>query len=259
VALASGERIAADAVVVNADAAAVADGHFGADAARAVTKSPKARSLSAMTWMLRTKTDGFALHRHNVFFSSDYAREFDEIFKRSRIPGEPTVYVCAQDRVDTDDRPADDGERLFCLVNAPADGDTHLYDAAEIRACEARTFDLLQRCGLTLSHSPERREVSTPSDFNRRYPATGGALYGPASHGWKASFQRNGSRSRIRGLYFAGGSVHPGPGVPMAALSGRLAAASLIEDSRSTVVSLRAATPGGTSTGSAMTDATRSR
>ena len=75
-----------------------------------------------------------------------------------------------------------------------------------------------------------RRRSTTPADFNRLFPATGGALYGRSSHGWTASFQRPGARTRIPGLYLAGGSTHPGPGVPMAALSGRSAAASLLAD-----------------------------
>ena len=110
---------------------------------------------------------------------------------------------------------------------------------------------VLTRCGLTLE---SRATVAThPRDFDRLFPATGGALYGPASHGWQASFQRSGSRTKIPGLYLAGGSVHPGPGVPMAAMSGRLAAAALLADKgRSARASMwpsrRTATPGGTST-----------
>ncbi|MEO8936246.1 MAG: hypothetical protein ABI277_06180, partial [Burkholderiaceae bacterium] len=72
--------------------------------------------------------------------------------------------------------------------------------------------------------------ITTPSDFARMFPATGGALYGRATHGWAASFERPSSRSRLPGLYLAGGSVHPGPGLPMAALSGRQAALSVVED-----------------------------
>ena len=82
------------------------------------------------------------------------------------------------------------------------------------------------------------------------FPATGGALYGQASHGWAASFTRPGSRTRLQGLYLAGGSTHPGPGVPMAALSGRLAAASVLQDLRSasTARFQPVVMPGGTST-----------
>ena len=66
--------------------------------------------------------------------------------------------------------------------------------------------------------------------FERLFPATGGSLYGQAVHGSMAAFRRPGARSALAGLYLAGGSVHPGPGVPMAVLSGRLAAASVLQD-----------------------------
>ena len=85
-----------------------------------------------------------------------------------------------------------------------------------------------------MQRSPANTRVTTPTDFNRLFPATGGALYGQASHGWKASFNRPGTRTKLPGLYLAGGSVHPGAGVPMAALSGRLAAACVLSDLTST-------------------------
>ncbi len=72
--------------------------------------------------------------------------------------------------------------------------------------------------------------LTTPAKFNTMFPATGGALYGQAVHGSMAAFRRPGSRGTIPNLYLAGGSVHPGPGVPMAVLSGRLAAARLLQD-----------------------------
>ena len=79
-------------------------------------------------------------------------------------------------------------------------------------------------------------------------PGQGGALYGQATHGWMSSFRRAGLASRLPGLYLAGGSVHPGPGVPMAALSGQLAAATLMAHLDSTSRSRRVAISGGTST-----------
>ena len=219
--LASGERIAADAVIVNADVGAVANGLFGIPARRAAAAIPRrARSLSAMTWSVVATPAGFPLRRHNVFFSGDYAAEFDDIFARDRLPREPTVYVCAQDR-DDGQAIANGPEKFLVLINAPANGDRHAYDTAEVEQCAQRTFGVLERWGLQIQRQPDAMQVTTPADFNRMFPATGGALYGRSSHGWTASFQRPGVRTKIPGLYLAGGSTHPGPGVPMAALSGR--------------------------------------
>jgi 1-hydroxycarotenoid 3,4-desaturase len=247
VTLGSGEHIAASAAVSNADAAALAAGAFGHDATRAVRPvSPSRRSLSAVTWSMAARVEGLPLARHNVFFSPDYRAEFDALFARSRLPAGPTVYVCAQDRPDPDDAGA--AERLLVLVNAPACGDTQPLTAQEIAACADRTFSRLQACGLTVHRTDAPVVTTTPADFARMFPATGGALYGQASHGWMASFRRPESRSRIPGLYLAGGSVHPGAGVPMAALSGRLAAQRLLADLPSTRPYRRAAISGGIST-----------
>jgi 1-hydroxycarotenoid 3,4-desaturase len=247
--LADGERLQADAVVFNGDASALAQGLLGEDATAAVApRGPTHRSLSALTWNLWAPTAGFALAHHTVFFSDAYADEFDDILVHGRLPRAPTVYVCAQDR---DDGARPDGpERLFCLVNAPATADAAGLDAKEIETCERTTFAHLARCGLRIDRSKQATVRTTPADFHRIFPGTGGALYGQASHGWRTSFNRPGSRSRIAGLYLAGGSVHPGPGLPMAALSGQLAAEALLKDraSRTSISPLRTpAMPGGTS------------
>jgi 1-hydroxycarotenoid 3,4-desaturase len=229
--LASGEHIEAGAVVANADPAAIASGRLGPDARRA--SAPVAvehRSLSAITWSLRARTAGFPLLRHNVFFSGDYAREFEDLFAHRRPPGSPTVYVCAQDRADREEPPRTGPERLLCLINAPATGDATRRDAMEFETCAERTFRQLERCGLAVDWAPEDAVLTTPADFERLFPGTGGALYGQVTHGWRASFNRPESRSRIPWLYLAGGSTHPGAGVPMAALSGRLAAENLLAD-----------------------------
>lgn len=242
--LASGERHEADVVVLNADVAALASGAFGAGAARAVDASvlDEARSLSAITWAASASVSGFPLLRHNVFFSSDYRVENSVLFERRALPEEPTVYVCAQDR---GDHPLDGAapERLLILVNAPAGA--RALKLEEIERCEDTTFSQLERCGLKLHGMTAER--STPADFAERFPATQGAIYGAAAHGWTAALKRPAARTRLSNLYLAGGSVHPGPGVPMAALSGRIAARRAAADHGSTSRSRKTVTVGGTS------------
>jgi 1-hydroxycarotenoid 3,4-desaturase len=253
--LADGRELQSDAVVFNGDANALALGLLGDAAAVATPAVPRQkRSLSALTWAVHARTQGFALARHNVFFCADYRREFDDVFRRRRLPTEGTVYVCAQDRGGDGAVPAG-RERLLCLVNAPADGDHRPFDATEIEPCLQRSQDLLQHCGLRLE-AQAPRAVTTPAMFNALFPGTGGALYGAAGHGWMALFKRSGSASRLPGLYLAGGSVHPGPGVPMAAMSGRLAAETLLAHLGSTSRSRPAAISGGTSTPSPTTAGT---
>lgn len=244
-----GELIPVRAVVCNADNNALAAGLFGTQVRHAAAPTRRsARSLSAMTWNLLARPAGFELAHHTVFFSADYRAEFDALMRRREMPPVPTVYVCAPDRCDAvPPGPPGCAERLFCLINAPANGDIHPFDAMEMQACETRVIQRLASFGLTLSPEPGTLIATSPADFHRSFPATGGALYGPASHGWRASFARPGSSSRIPGLYLAGGSTHPGPGVPMAATSGRLAAAEVARDCVSIVRSRQAATYGGTS------------
>ncbi len=248
VALASGERLYAQAVVSNADVAALGSGLLG-DGARRAVKRPdvSSRSLSAVTLALAARPAGLPLVHHNVFFSDDYAAEFKAL-AAGRVPEEPTVYVCAQDRGDHARAPGDGPERMLIIVNAPATGDEPgRWTQEERERCERNTAAAMARCGVTLEVS--ERALTTPLEWSRRFPGTGGALYGASAHGPLSSLSREGARTRLPGLYLAGGSVHPGPGVPMAALSGRLAAESVRADLASTARSRRAGTSGSIWTG----------
>jgi len=251
--LADGTRIAAGAVVFNGDVGALAAGHLGEGVRRAVAPVPvAARALSALTLTLQAEVRGFALHHHTVVFGADYRREFDEITRRRRLPSDPTVYLCAEDRGPRGEAPQGP-DRLLLIINAPADGDVRRFDPEEIAACRSSAFHSLARAGLTLTPRPGSETATGPAEFERLFPGTGGALYGRAPHGMMASFRRPGARARLPGLYLAGGSVHPGAGVPMAAISGRLAAQAWAADRDSTSASRRGAISGGISTASATT------
>jgi 1-hydroxycarotenoid 3,4-desaturase len=206
----NGLRHACSSVIVNADSAAVAAGLFGGDVQHACAKpNAKQQSLSAITWCAVTEDIGVPLEHHTVFFSDDYKTEFMEL--QQGPARDPTVYVCDQGQ----------GRRLL-LINAPANGQNPPADVQET---------MLRRLSLSgLKINAKTMFRRSPQDFATLYPASSGALYGRASHGWLSTFQRPKARTKIPGLYLAGGSTHPGPGVPMAALAGIRAAEALLQD-----------------------------
>ncbi len=229
--LSDGEVAEADLIIVNADTAALANGILGRKPAYSIRPIHKSeRSLSAITWAALCEPSGFDLTRHNVFFSADYSAEFRTLFDKSDYVKDPTVYVCAQDRLNKEVTAAGGNERVLCLINAPPTGDTRKLGPQELRKCEEQVFEKLMDCGLQLKCTDQAKIITTPYEFDRLYPGTGGALYGQSSHGWGSSFSRPGTETRLPGLYLAGGSTHPGAGVPMAAISGRLAAARVMRD-----------------------------
>lgn len=226
----NGEQLDAQAVFFNGDKEALMAGKLGESAQQKLKKNADPhteRSLSAVTWTMRCDVteERFKLDRHNVFFQNNYFNEFDDIFNHKRLPQTPTVYVCAQNRGLEDAEPSSGiDEPLFCLINAPANGDTHDFTQKELDQCEMQTFGLLRRCGLQIHREAQKTIQVQPKDFHRLFPSTGGALYGEATHGWMQVFSRLTAKTPIKGLFLTGGSVHPGPGVPMAAMSGRMAA-----------------------------------
>lgn len=234
VTVSSGKDFDTKIILANSDISAFERGAFGPEVQNAVDAvKPAQRSLSAVTISMLAKTEGFPLAHHNVFFSSAYRAEFEDIFKQHRLPLEPTVYICAQDRgnMGASKNQSPDEERLFFIINAPALGDKNSFTATDFKSYVLNVIaQLKQQHGLHITFDPRHIKITTPNDFEQMFPATGGALYGQATHGWAASFQRPKARTKIPGLYIAGGSAHPSAGVPMAAVSGRLAAQQILED-----------------------------
>ena len=230
--LADGSRLPATRVVFNGDPRALATGLLGSALRRSVpAAATEPRSLSAWVWSFAATPRGAPLHHHNVFFGRTPRAEFDDL-DRGRIPADPTLYVCAQDR-GTGLQPAG-VERFEIILNGPPAAPGAVRDDQEFDRCRTRTFATLERMGLTFSPLPPRPSLTTPHDFAAMFPGSDGALYGRSPHGLMAPFHRPRARTTPPGLYLAGGGVHPGPGMPMAVLSGRHAAAAIWADLAST-------------------------
>ncbi|WP_371055539.1 1-hydroxycarotenoid 3,4-desaturase CrtD [Rhodosalinus sp. K401] len=252
VSLADGTRLPAAQVLFNGDPRALATGALGpgtGKVAQAAARAP--RSLSAQVWAFAAQPSGRDLAHHNVFFSADYAAEFADL-RAGRPPADPTLYICAQDRGLGRAPPAQ--ERFEIIVNAPPlEGPSRA--AEEYAPCLKRTFDKLNHMGLAMDPLPGPEALTTPGGFESLFPASLGALYGQSPHGMTAALGRPRARTKVAGLYLAGGGAHPGAGVPMAALSGRHAAEAMLSDRTSTSTSRPTATRGGTSTASRTTAA----
>jgi phytoene desaturase len=226
--LASGERLPADVVVANADAA-----HVYADllppraAGRALASLRRATpSLSGFVLLLalRGRTPGLA--HHTVLFPEDYDDEFDSVFgtgphRRSgpRPVPDPTLYVSAPD--DPALRPDADSEAWFVLVNAPRHGAGGVdWDEPGLRETYAdRVLGVMAARGLDVRDRVRWREVRTPADLERATRSPGGSIYGTSSNGIRAAFLRPANQSQVGGLFLVGGSSHPGGGIPLVGLS----------------------------------------
>ncbi|TXT64857.1 MAG: hypothetical protein BAJALOKI3v1_160059 [Promethearchaeota archaeon] len=160
---------------------------------------------------------------NNIFFSSNYPAEFQAIFENKTMPKEPTVYVNITSKLTPSDAPKD-CENWFVLLNAPAD-ENQDWDFLVSNARKATIKLLSKRLGVDIKSHIVTEGVLTPPDIERRTSSTHGSLYGISSNTTKAAFLRHRNRSKeITGLYFCGGSAHPGGGMPLVILSGKICA-----------------------------------
>jgi phytoene desaturase len=217
----------AQAVIANVDVATVYERLLTVDSRRVRQLTEIDSSCSGFIMLLGVEGQHEKLAHHNIFFSSDYPREFDDIFSRGVPPDEPTIYVAITSKADPQDAP-EGCENWFVLVNAPPLGDSfdwrsqaEIYGERVLKRLADFGFDMRTRS----------KHILTPLDLERLTGARRGALYGASSNNMFAAFRRPQNRAKdIRGLYFAGGTTHPGGGVPMVMLSGKVAAGMLLED-----------------------------
>jgi phytoene dehydrogenase-like protein len=203
----------ADVVVANVDASHLYTDLLPAPKeAKRLDQAQPSMSAFVICAAVRGRTEGIA--HHNVFFSLHDQQEF-RYLEAGQMPVDPTVYACVSSVTDPGQAPPD-GENWFMIVNTPpAIGiDRKIMTAGVLNRLAERGFDLRHRIDFT--------RTLVPADFEARYRASGGSIYGTSSNGKKAAFQRPNNVGPVDGLYLVGGSTHPGGGLPMVAISARI-------------------------------------
>lgn len=162
-----------------------------------------------------------ALDVHNIFFSKNYGDEFKGLFKTKTFANDLTVYVFISSKVVKTDAPTGK-ENWFVMLNAPENVG---QDWAELTA-NARKIALLKiegSLGVNVEQFIESEHIMTPVDIENRTASVNGSLYGHSSNSAMAAFLRHPNFSRhYKNLYFVGGSVHPGGGIPLCLASAKI-------------------------------------
>jgi hypothetical protein len=165
---------------------------------------------------------------HNIFFSKQYREEFDHIFRHKRFFDDPTIYINITSKMEAGMAP-EGSENWFVMINAPALAGADWNQ--EVAAVRRNVLEKLNRIlGVDLREHIAVEEVLTPQGIEQRTDSYLGSLYGTSSNSKWAAFLRHANfSSEFSGLYFTGGSVHPGGGIPLclksAAIVGELASA----------------------------------
>ncbi|MFN0011341.1 MAG: phytoene desaturase family protein [Phycisphaerales bacterium] len=178
------------------------------------------------------------LAHHNFSFSRDAHDEFSDIYTRGIPARDPTLYIAAPSRSDPSQAPPG-CEALYVLIHTPhlrpdASGAMPRWDGPGglLEQYRPVVMDKCRRMGLAeIEKHIVVEHTLTPEGIERRFNAEGGAIYGLASHGrLKGGFKPRNRSLVLKNLYLAGGSVNPGPGVPMVLMSGVTAALAACED-----------------------------
>ncbi|CAH0997841.1 1-hydroxycarotenoid 3,4-desaturase [Emticicia aquatica] len=181
------------------------------------------KSGSGLIFYWGIKHDFKELGLHNIFFSDDYRTEFDYQFHKKTIYQDPTIYLNITSKYKKNDAP-DGCENWFLLINAPANqGQDWEKIIAETRQ---NVIDKLSRnLGVNIADLIENESILDPRSIEMKTSSAQGALYGNSSNNKFAAFLRHANfSSKINNLYFVGGSVHPGGGIPLALSSAKIVA-----------------------------------
>ena len=214
----------ADILICNADVLTARSSFlFDPRQQQKLTREPL--STSGFILFLGVRGRDSRLAHHNIFFSDNYPREFAEIHAQRIAPREPTVYVAISARTDPSHAPPDN-DNYFVLINTPARDPNQPWTPDETRAYRDLVLQRLGQFGIDDLPTRIVAERSfTPTDFATRDLAHHGALYGWASHSIRTSLLRPPLRApEAKNVYFTGGTTHPGGGIPLVLLSGKMVA-----------------------------------
>lgn len=189
--------------------------------------SPKQSDLSSSGLVFYWGVNGVheSLDVHNIFFSEDYEKEFEHLHS-GELSEDLTVYVHISSKVVSNDAPGGK-ENWFVMVNVPA---KELPDHAIVSIKNQVIQKLNHQLNIKLETKIETEEVFTPQLIQQDTSGFRGALYGMHSNSLKHMMSRPKNRSKIDGVYYAGGTVFPGGGIPLCMSSGKLAAHKIEED-----------------------------
>ena len=180
------------------------------------------RSSSALIFYWCIEKDFPELDLHNIFFSENYEEEFNYIWKRKDIYFDPTVYVNISCKINMTDAPIG-CENWFVLVNAPGN-EGQDWQKLIVQARENIIKKLSRILGKDISEFISAEQILDPTTIQSKTGSYRGSLYGASSNSLTAAFLRHPNfSSTIKNLYFVGGSVHPGGGIPLALLSAKIA------------------------------------